>query len=92
MLRFLLGLLCGVGLVAAAAGYLWRYSPESLPAEWRRDNRHSRDYAPVVYRWKDGQGVVQLTDRPPPDLPYQTVRIDPKQNIVPTTLPTGSGN
>lgn len=92
MKSFLLGVLITLIALAGAAGYVWRYSPESLPAEWRRDNPHSRDYAPVVYRWKDGKGVVQLTDRPPPDRPFEAVRIDPKQNIVPTTLPTGSGN
>jgi hypothetical protein len=35
---------------------------------------------------------VQLTDQPPSDRPYETIRVDPKQNVVPTTLPTGSGN
>ena len=92
MKTFLLGMLLTLLAVAAIAGYIWRYEPERLPAEWRRDNPHSRDYSPLVYRWKDAQGVVQLTDQPPPDRPYEAIRIDPKQNIVPTTLPTGSGN
>ncbi len=84
MSRFLLGLVGGVALVAAAAGYVWFFAPESLPREWRRDNPNSRDYAPAIYRWKDAQGVVQLTDRPPPDRPFEEVRIDPRQNIVPS--------
>ncbi len=92
MKHFLLGVLLTVVTLAAVAGYLWRYSPESLPAEWRRNNPHSRDYSPVVYRWKDRDGVVQLTDQPPIDRPYEPVRVDPKQNIVPTTLPTGAGD
>ena len=92
MKTFLLGVLFSLLTVAALAAYVWRYEPERLPAEWRRDNPNSRDYSPVVYRWKDDQGVVQLTDQPPPDRSYEAVRIDPKQNIVPTTLPTGSGN
>ena len=78
--------------VAAIGAYIWRYEPERLPAEWRRDNPNSKEYSSVVYRWKDANGVVQLTDQPPKDRPYEAVRIDPNQNIVPTTLPTGSGN
>lgn len=92
MKSFLIGVLTTLIVLAAMAGYVWRYSPERLPAEWRRDNPNSRDYAPVVYRWNDDEGVVQLTDRPPPNRPFETVRIDPKQNIVPTTLPTGAEN
>jgi hypothetical protein len=90
--QFLLGLLCGLGLVAAAAAYVWHYAPESLPAEWRRDNPNSVEYAPVVYRWRDDAGVVQLTDKPPSGRRYEEVRIDSQQNVVPTTLPTGSGH
>ena len=92
MKQVLLGVLFTLIALAAVAGYVWRYSPETLPLEWRRDNPHSRDYSPAVYRWKDDQGVVQLTDEPPTDRPYETIRIDPNQNIVPTVLPTGSGN
>ena len=90
MKGFLLGA-CFVLLAGAGAGfYLWRYSPESLPAEWRRDNPHSRDYSPVVYRWKDDRGVVQLTDTPPVDRPYESVRIDPDRNVVPLMPSAGS--
>lgn len=87
MAKFLLGVLVALLVLAAAAGYVWRYEPERLPAEWRRDNPHSRDYAPVLYRWKDAAGVVQVTDRPPPDRPYETVRIDPDTNRVPSLAP-----
>jgi hypothetical protein len=90
------GLLAGIALtlvlLAGAAAWVWHYSPESLPAEWRRDNPHSRDYAPVIYRWKDAEGVVQLTDRPPADRPYETVRIDPDRNVVPGTPATPRGD
>jgi hypothetical protein len=92
MKRFLSGSLVILAVLAAAAGYVWRYSPESLPEEWRRANRHSRDYTPAVYRWKDDRGVVQLTDAPPTDRPYETLRIRPDQNVVPTLLPSGSGD
>jgi hypothetical protein len=76
-----------LAIAAAAAAWVWYYAPQHLPAEWRQANPHSSDYAPVVYRWKDAQGVVQLTDRPPSDRPYEAVRIDPNRNIVPSLSP-----
>lgn len=87
MRGFLLGLLAALALLAAAAAWIWHYEPERLPQEWRQNNPHSRDYMPALYRWHDDQGRVQLTDTPPKDRPYETVRIDPNRNVVPTTLP-----
>lgn len=83
MKGFLVGVLLTLGLLAVAAAAVWHFAPEALPPEWRRDNPNSRDYAPALYRWKNDAGVVQLTDRPPLDRPYETVRIDPNRNIVP---------
>lgn len=60
------------GRAGAAAAYVWFYRPESLPREWRRENPRSREYAPAVYRWRDAAGVLQLTDTPPKDRPYET--------------------
>lgn len=91
MKTFLLGVAFVLALMGAVVAYLWYYEPERLPAEWRRDNPRSRDYAPAVYRWKDDQGVVQLTDTPPTDRPYETVRLRHDQNVVPTTNPTVPG-
>lgn len=87
MRSFLIGVLVTIGLLAAAAAWVWRYEPERLPQEWRRENPNSRDYMPALYRWHDDQGRVQLTDTPPKDRRYETVRIDPNRNVVPTTLP-----
>ena len=49
-----------------------------------RANPNSRDYTPVLYRWKDATGATQLTDTPPPDRPYETVSVEPTQNTVPS--------
>lgn len=89
MRSFASGIAATLLVLAALGAWVWYYAPEHLPAEWRRDNPNSRDYAPVVYRWKDDRGVVQLTDAPPPDRPYETVRIDPDRNVVPL-MGTGS--
>ena len=87
MRSFLLGFACALLCVAGAAAWVWYYAPEHLPAEWRQDNPNSRDYAPQLYRWTDAQGRVQLTDTPPADRPYRTLRVDPDTNVVPNAAP-----
>ena len=87
MRPFLLGALAVLVLLSGAAAYVWFQRPDLLPLEWRRENPHSRDYSPVVYRWRDAAGVTQITDTPPAGRPYETVRMDPNTNIVPSTLP-----
>jgi hypothetical protein len=84
---FLLGFATALVCMTGVAAYFWYLSPESLPAEWRQDNPNSRDYAPQLYRWKDAQGRVQLTDVPPRDRPYETIRVDPDTNVVPSAAP-----
>lgn len=83
MRSFLLGVAATLLVQAALGAWLWYYEPERLPQEWRRANPQSRDYMPVLYRWKDAQGVVQVTDRPPPGRPYETVTVHPDTNVAP---------
>lgn len=40
-----------------------------------------------VYRWRDERGVLQITDTPPRDRPYERVEIPHDRNIVPMTPP-----
>lgn len=87
MARFFSGLLVGLLLIAAAAAYVWYQRPDLLPDGLRAKNPQSVDYAPAVYRWKDDQGRTQISDTPPEGRPYETVRIDPRTNVVPDTLP-----
>ena len=87
MRNALVGAILVLALLAAAAAWVWRYQPERLPAEWRRQNPHSREYSPPVYRWHDEAGQMHLTDTPPSGRPYETLYIDPRRNVVPTTLP-----
>ena len=89
-------LLVALLLIAAAAAAVWLFAPQYIPAEWRtaldrdpRDDPDSPRYAPKVYRWRDAAGVLQLTDTPPTDRPFEEVRINPDTNVVPSTLPVG---
>lgn len=89
-------LLLALLLIAAAAAAVWLFAPDYIPAEWRaalhrdpRDDADSPHYAPKVYRWRDAAGVLQVTDTPPADRPFEEVRINPDTNVVPSTLPVG---
>lgn len=43
----------------------------------------SSDPAPPMYRWTDAQGVIQLSDKPPAGVPYETLRYHPDTNVIP---------
>lgn len=87
MRNFLYGVVTTLALLALAAAWVWQFEPERLPQEWRRKNPNSEDYMPVLYRWQDAQGRVQVTDKPPSDRPYETLQIDPNRNVLPSSTP-----
>ena len=79
--------------LALGAGVAWwTQEPEKITAVSDATHRQSKahpkrshvDGAPVLYRWIDANGVVNITtDHPPPGRPFSIVHIDPNQNIVP---------
>jgi len=75
--------------VAAAAFGAWSYfSPATMPQWLARPLMSARGDAPPLYKWRDDKGRLHVTDRPPSDRPYETVRYDPDTNVV----PSGSAN
>lgn len=83
MTRPLTGLLI---LLAAAAGAWWYFAPHTLPVSVRHAvpvSPKAQDAAPVLYKWRDANGRLNVTDVPPGDRAYQTVRYDPNTNVVP---------
>jgi hypothetical protein len=75
-------------LAVAAAGWVWwRYFPQTLPAFVNAHAPRSPLANPPLYKWRDATGTWQITDTPPPDRPYETVVVDPRQNVVPTVVP-----
>ena len=91
-------LLILIAVIVVIGGMAW-LSPKSLPKVLRvhllgepgdpRDDPTSPQYAPAVYRWKDAQGRTQITDTPPEGRPYETVRISPETNVVPSPASGG---
>lgn len=88
--------LLGWLLIAAAvalAGW-WYFSPDTLPAALRRVAPATlgappaaapdpRGKGPALYKWRDADGRLNVTDVPPKDRAYETVRYDPDTNVVP---------
>ena len=73
-----------IALLAIAAAGWWYFLPQTLPAPVRRW-LPSPNGAAEVYKWRDEKGRLQLTSTPPADRPYETLRYDPKLNVVPST-------
>lgn len=80
-LALLVGLLVGAGI----AWWQSRDSPEQLRDKQQRANRaaaaQAHDAEPVLYRWRDANGVLQVTERPPKGRPYQRIPREAKAGI-----------
>jgi hypothetical protein len=73
-------------LIAAAAAW-WYAAPQTLPAAVKAALPASPNASPEVYKWHDAKGRLQITSTPPSDRPYETLRYDPKLNVVPSVTP-----
>jgi hypothetical protein len=72
-------------LVALAA--VWYWAPQSLPSWLTRTIPVHSPHNPPLYKWRDAKGRLNITDKPPVDRPYETVRYDPDANVVPGATP-----
>ncbi len=75
--------------LALGVGLAWWTQPghENVhrnPSGSAQHDARSHDVAdPVLYRWIDANGVVNITNHAPHGRQYTIVRIDPNRNIVP---------
>ena len=76
-----------LALLVIAAIAWWYFAPETLPHVVTQMAPVSPKAAPLLYKWRNAQGQLQVTDVPPKDRPYETVRYDPNTNVVPTVVP-----
>ena len=83
-----LGWAIAAGLAAgvALAWWLSREAPEAAEARRARAEEaaaaSAEDARPVLYRWTDAAGVVQVTQEPPPKgRRYEKVDIQPRDGI-----------
>jgi hypothetical protein len=76
-----------VGL-AIGIGIAWWFSRDTTEQAARKRERAERaaaanaeDARPVLYRWIDANGVVQLTDRPPKGRNYKKIDRRPQPGM-----------
>ena len=75
-------------MLAAAAGAVWWYlAPDTLPDPVRKLLPVSDRANPALYKWKDAKGRWNVTDVPPTDRPYETLKYDPNTNVLPPAAP-----
>ncbi|MBL8296995.1 MAG: DUF4124 domain-containing protein [Rhodanobacteraceae bacterium] len=75
-----------LALLAAGAAAWWYFSPQSLPSAVRQlapESPNAQSASPPLYKWRDASGRLNVSDAPPKDRPYETVRYDPNTNLVP---------
>jgi hypothetical protein len=73
--------------VAAGMGSWWYLVPDSMPGPIRALLPASPQANPVLYKWRDAKGGLHITDEPPLDRPYETLKYNPKTNVVPSVVP-----
>ena len=74
-----------LALLAGAGWYLWTH-PEHLPDQIRRELPAETVIKPL-YKWRDANGQWNITDQPPASGEYETIRVHPETNVVPTIVP-----
>jgi hypothetical protein len=68
----------------ACIGTWWYFAPGSMPGWLARALPASPTLGPPMYKWRDEKGRLHVTDQPPSDRPYETLRYDPNTNVVPS--------
>ncbi|MCB1770739.1 MAG: DUF4124 domain-containing protein [Candidatus Competibacteraceae bacterium] len=75
-LLIVLGILSGVLLY-------WYATPQETPS-WVRDWLPGMpEYTGPLYQWRDDQGQVQITDKPPRGQPYDVIQYRSNTNVMP---------
>ena len=59
-------------------------TPQAVPS-WARGWAPNQQpgHTKALYRWRDDQGRMQITDQPPKDRPYEEVRYRADANVMP---------
>ena len=78
-----IGLLIVLGILMGVLLY-WYTTPQETPS-WIRDWLPGMpEYTGPLYQWRDDQGRVQITDKPPQGRPYDIVQYRSNTNVIPT--------
>jgi hypothetical protein len=79
-MRALWAVVAGLAVGGGTAWWLARDTPQQASAKRERASQAARQQAedarPSLYRWRDAAGILQITDTPPTDRPYQRIEHD----------------
>ena len=75
-LWLVLGALVGIVLYEYAA-------PQQVPTWVRSWLPSLPEHTGTLYRWRDDQGRMQITDKPPKNRPYEEVHYRSDTNVLP---------
>jgi hypothetical protein len=72
------------GLVVGAAAWWWTTRDEREHVRVERERQaaiEAEATRPVLYRWRDADGVLQITEKPPKGRRYERVEREPDEGI-----------
>ena len=87
-MRLVHALLAGV-VAGGAAGWWWLGHPgyETTQQRQQRAAAQAEAAEPKVYRWRDAQGVLHISDTPPTGRKYEKVELREDVNVIPMSEP-----
>ncbi len=72
-----------IGLAAVGGLLFYVYTRPQVAPAWARERLPGLPkYTPPLYRWRDEQGRVQVTDQPPQNRPFEEVQYRADANVV----------
>ena len=84
-MRLAWAIVAGLVLGGGIAWWLSREPAAKSEAKQRRAEHAAaelaRDARPSLYRWRDAAGVLQITDKPPRDRPFERIDRAPDRAI-----------
>ena len=88
-MRLVHAVLAGL-VVGGAVGWWWLGHPGYETSQQRQERAAAQAEAtePKVYRWRDAQGVLHITDQPPKGRKYEEVKLREDVNVIPMSEPT----
>jgi hypothetical protein len=81
------GLVLGCGLGWWALGHPGYETGEQTRARVEAARQAQEEAKPKLYRWRDDNGVLQLTGQPPAGRKYELVKMQEDVNVIPMSGP-----
>jgi hypothetical protein len=81
------GLVLGGGAGWWAIGHPGYETAEQQTARVEAQQAARKAEEPKIYRWRDGNGVLHITDKPPSGRKYELIEPREDINVIPMSVP-----